>query len=57
MLTSIRGLLAATVLAGSLLAAAPALAQDEEEGAESPISISGWSISPPSHSSPAIHRA
>ena len=41
MLTSIRGLLAATVLAGSLLAAAPALAQDEEEGAESPISISG----------------
>ena len=41
MLSSIRGLLAATVLAGSLLAAAPALAQDEEEGAESPISISG----------------
>ena len=40
MLTSVRGLLAATVLAGSILVAAPALAQDEE-GAESSITISG----------------
>ncbi len=40
MLTSVRGLLAATVLAGSMLAAAPAFAQDEEEAA-SPISVSG----------------
>ena len=40
MLTSVRGLLAATVLAGSMLAAAPALAQDEEEAA-SPITVSG----------------
>ena len=41
MLTSVRSLLAATVLVGSVLAATPAFAQDEEEGAESPISISG----------------
>jgi uncharacterized protein (TIGR02001 family) len=39
MLTSVRGLLAATILAGSALAAAPAFAQDEE--AESPVTISG----------------
>ena len=41
MLTSVRSLLAATVLAGSALVAMPAFAQDEEEGAESPITISG----------------
>ena len=40
MLTSVRSLLAATVLAGSVMVATPALAQDEE-GAESPISVSG----------------
>jgi uncharacterized protein (TIGR02001 family) len=40
MLTSVRSLLAATLLAGSALTAAPAFAQDEEEAA-SPISISG----------------
>jgi len=39
MLTSVRSLLAATFLAGSMLAAAPALAQDD--AAASPISISG----------------
>jgi uncharacterized protein (TIGR02001 family) len=39
MLTSVRSLLAASVLAGSLLAATPALAQDEE--AEPDFSISG----------------
>ena len=39
MLTSVRGLLAVTALAGSLLVAAPALAQDEE--AESSINVSG----------------
>ncbi len=31
MLTSVRSLMAATVLAGTVLAAAPAMAQDEEE--------------------------
>jgi uncharacterized protein (TIGR02001 family) len=41
MLTSVRSLLAATVLAGSALLATPAFAEDEEEGAESPITISG----------------
>lgn len=40
MLTSVRGLLAASLLAGSMLTAAPAFAQDEEE-ASSPITISG----------------
>lgn len=39
MLTSVRGLMAATILAGSVLTAAPALAQDEE--ASSPITVSG----------------
>jgi uncharacterized protein (TIGR02001 family) len=39
MLTSVRGLLAATILAGSALASAPALAQDDE--AASPITVSG----------------
>jgi uncharacterized protein (TIGR02001 family) len=39
MLTSVRGLLAATILAGSVLTAAPAFAQDDE--AASPITISG----------------
>jgi len=39
MLTSVRGLLAASALAGSLLVAAPAFAQDEE--AESSINVSG----------------
>jgi len=39
MLTSVRGLLAATVLAGSALLATPAFAQDDEE--ESSVSISG----------------
>jgi len=39
MLTSVRGLLAATILAGSALAAAPAFAQDEE--AAPAINISG----------------
>jgi uncharacterized protein (TIGR02001 family) len=40
MLTSVRGLLAATILAGSALASAPAFAQDEEEAAPA-INISG----------------
>jgi len=40
MLTSVRGLLAATLLAGSALASAPAFAQDAEEAA-SAIDISG----------------
>src|SRR3990170_7076976 len=40
MLTSVRGLLAATILAGSALASAPAFAQDDE-AADSPISVSG----------------
>jgi uncharacterized protein (TIGR02001 family) len=40
MLTSVRSLLAATLLAGSMLTAVPAFAQDEEE-ASSPISVSG----------------
>jgi uncharacterized protein (TIGR02001 family) len=40
MLTSVRGLLAATILAGSALAAAPAFAQDAEEAAPA-INISG----------------
>src|SRR3990170_7375763 len=40
MLTSVRGLLAATILAGSALASAPAFAQDEEEAAPA-ITISG----------------
>jgi len=40
MLTSVRSLLAATILAGSMLASAPAFAQDEDEAA-SPISVSG----------------
>lgn len=39
MLTSVRGLLAASILAGSVLTAAPAFAQDEE--ASSPITVSG----------------
>src|SRR5690606_26073783 len=39
MLTSVRSHLAATILAGSVLAASPALAQDE--GAASPITVSG----------------
>lgn len=39
MLTSVRGLLAATFAAGSVMLAAPVLAQDE--AAESPITISG----------------
>lgn len=39
MLTSVRSHLAATILAGSVLAASPALAQDD--GAASPITISG----------------
>jgi uncharacterized protein (TIGR02001 family) len=39
MLTSVRGLLAATILAGSALASAPAFAQDDE--AASPITVSG----------------
>ena len=38
MLTSIRGLLAATVIATSAFAAAPALAQDEEAG---PVTVTG----------------
>src|SRR5690606_19033446 len=38
MLTSVRSLLAATILGGSVLAASPALAQDD--GAASPITIS-----------------
>jgi uncharacterized protein (TIGR02001 family) len=41
MLTSVRGLLAATILAGSVLTAAPALAQDEAEEAAPAINISG----------------
>ena len=40
MLTSVRGLLAATILAGSALASAPAFAQDEEEATPA-INISG----------------
>src|SRR3990170_5780047 len=40
MLTSVRGLLAATILAGSALASAPAFAQDEEEAAPA-ITITG----------------
>jgi len=40
MLTSVRSLLAATILAGSVLTAAPAFAQDEEEAAPA-INISG----------------
>ena len=39
MLTSVRSLMAATILAGTALAATPAFAQDEE--AESPITVSG----------------
>jgi uncharacterized protein (TIGR02001 family) len=39
MLTSVRSLLAATILAGSALAATPAFAQDEE--AESPVTVTG----------------
>ena len=41
MLTSVRSLLAATILAGSALTAAPAFAQDEDDGAAPAISISG----------------
>jgi uncharacterized protein (TIGR02001 family) len=41
MLTSVRGLLAATILAGSALAAAPAFAQDEAEEAVSEFNVSG----------------
>ena len=47
MLTSIRGLLAATVIATSAFAAAPALAQDEEAG---PVTVTGsvtWLIRSP----------
>ena len=40
MLTSVRSLLAATVLAGCMLAATPALAEDEDEAA-APVTISG----------------
>ncbi len=40
MLTSVRSLMAATILAGSLLAATPAFAQDEE-GDDSGLSVSG----------------
>jgi uncharacterized protein (TIGR02001 family) len=40
MLTSVRSLLAATVLAGSVLVVTPAFAE-EEDGAESPITLSG----------------
>ena len=40
MLTSVRSLLAATVLAGSALVATPAFAQDEE-GAESSLTVTG----------------
>jgi len=41
MLTSVRSLLAATVLAGSILVAAPALAQDEETGGGHGFSVTG----------------
>ena len=41
MLTSVRSLLAATLLAGSALTAAPAFAQDEDDGAAPAINISG----------------
>lgn len=40
MLTSVRSLMAATILAGTALAATPAFAQDDE-AADSPISVSG----------------
>lgn len=41
MLTSVRGLLAATILAGSVLTAAPAFAQDEAEEAAPEFNVSG----------------
>jgi uncharacterized protein (TIGR02001 family) len=42
MLTSVRGLLAASLLAGIALAATPALAQEEETAPPSDITISGY---------------
>ncbi|MGH6785820.1 MAG: TorF family putative porin, partial [Novosphingobium sp.] len=41
MLTSIRGLVAATLVAGSALAAAPALAEEEETAPPSEFTVTG----------------